>query len=116
MNGGKGPDVLGLCEIENAGVVLDLVRELAPLKRNYKLIHRDSPSGSGIDCAILVDEASAKIAASKFHPVLGVNTREIVEARLDVGGKTLFVFENHWPSRGGDKSGAEAVTVRRSYW
>lgn len=107
MNGGKGPDVLGLCEIENAAVVKDLIRELEPLKRKYQLIHRDSPSGRGIDCAILVDEARARVAKADFLPVTGVKTRDIVEAQLAVDGNPLYVFMNHWPSRGGDSEGVE---------
>lgn len=107
MNGGKGPDVLGLCEVENAAVVKDLIRVLEPLKRSYRLIHKDSPSGRGIDCAILVDEARAKASDAEFHPVPGVKTRDIVEAKVAVDGKTLFVFMNHWPSRLSDNGGEQ---------
>ena len=54
MNGGKGPDVLGLCEIENRKVVEMLVEKLAPLGRKYEIVHQDSPSDRGIDCAIIL--------------------------------------------------------------
>jgi endonuclease/exonuclease/phosphatase family metal-dependent hydrolase len=107
MNGGKGPDVLGLCEVENAAVVNDLIRKLEPLKRKYRLLHRDSPSARGIDCALLVDEARASVSDTEFHLVPGVKTRDIVEAKVMMDGKTLFVFMNHWPSRGGDKDGEQ---------
>src|SRR5687767_8342231 len=35
MNDGRGPDVLGLCEVENRKVVEMLVAKLAPLGRKY---------------------------------------------------------------------------------
>ena len=55
MNGGRGPDVLGVCEVENRKVVEMLVAKLAPLGRKYEIVHQDSPSDRGIDCAILYD-------------------------------------------------------------
>ena len=97
--------MLGLCEVENAAVVKDLIRELDPLKRKYRLIHRDSPSGRGIDCAILMDETRARVADAGFHPVAGLSTRDIVEAKVTMDGNPLYVFMNHWSSRGGDKTG-----------
>ena len=45
MNGGKGPDVLGLAEIENRKVIELLIAKLQPLGREYKIVHKDSPSG-----------------------------------------------------------------------
>src|ERR1041384_4656024 len=57
MNDGKGPDVLGVCEIENRQVVEMLVEKLNPLGRKYEIVHKDSPSERGIDCAIIYDSA-----------------------------------------------------------
>src|SRR5436853_4701400 len=55
MNDGHGPDVLGLCEVENRKVVEMLVDKLKPLGRKYEIVHKDSPSERGIDCAIILD-------------------------------------------------------------
>ena len=99
MNGGKGPDVLGLCEVENRKVVEMLVEKLAPLGRKYEIVHKDSPSDRGIDCALLYDANVFGLADSKFHFVDAEKTRDIVEARLHRDGGDLFVFVNHWPSR-----------------
>jgi endonuclease/exonuclease/phosphatase family metal-dependent hydrolase len=99
MNGGKGPDVLGLCEIENRKV-LELLRDaLAPLGRKYEMVHKDSPSDRGIDCALLYDANVFSLADSKFHFVDAEKTRDIVEAKLHRDSGDLFVFVNHWPSR-----------------
>lgn len=99
MNGGKGPDVLGLCEVENRKVVEMLRDKLAPLGRKYEIVHKDSPSDRGIDCALLYDATVFGLADSKFHFVDANRTRDIVEARLHRDTGDLFVFVNHWPSR-----------------
>jgi endonuclease/exonuclease/phosphatase family metal-dependent hydrolase len=103
MNGGTGPDVLGLCEVENRKVVEMLKEKLAPLGRKYEIIHKDSPSDRGIDCALLVDTNIFGVADTKFHFVDAERTRDIIEARLRRDDAGLFVFVNHWPSRHNDE-------------
>jgi predicted extracellular nuclease len=103
MNSGKGPDVLGVCEIENRKVLEMLVEKLKPLGRKYEIVHKDSPSGRGIDCAIIFDRGVFSLADSKFHFVEAEKTRDIVEAKLSRNGADLFVFMNHWPSRHNDE-------------
>jgi endonuclease/exonuclease/phosphatase family metal-dependent hydrolase len=104
MNNGKGPDVLGVCEIENRKVVEMLVEKLKTLGRKYEIVHKDSPSERGIDCAIIFDSGVFTLADSKFHHVDAENTRDIVEARLRHNASDLYVFMDHWPSRYHDKS------------
>jgi endonuclease/exonuclease/phosphatase family metal-dependent hydrolase len=103
MNDGRGPDVLGVCEVENRDVLEMLVAKLAPLKRTYEIVHKDSPSGRGIDCAILYDAAVFQLLDKKFHFVDAAHTRDIVEAQLRCNGADLFVFMDHWPSRHNDE-------------
>jgi endonuclease/exonuclease/phosphatase family metal-dependent hydrolase len=104
MNGGRGPDVLGLCEVENRQVVEMLLEKLAPLGRKYEIVHQDSPSDRGIDCALVYDINVFGLADSRFHFVEADKTRDILEARLRRDEADLFVFVNHWPSRGNDES------------
>jgi predicted extracellular nuclease len=111
MNDGRGPEVLGLCEVENRNVVEMLVGKLAPLGRRYEIVHKDSPSDRGIDCALIYDANVFGLAESKFHFVDAEKTREIVEARLRHEGEDLFVFVNHWPSRNNDES--QRITAAR---
>jgi predicted extracellular nuclease len=103
MNDGRGPDVLGLCEVENLKVVEMLVARLAPLGRKYEIVHKDSPSDRGIDCALIYDANVFSLSDSKFHFVDAQRTRDIVEARLKRDDAELFVFVNHWPSRNNDE-------------
>ena len=99
MNDGRGPDVLGMCEIENRGVIESLSARLEPLGRDYKIVHKDSPSDRGIDCALIYDAGRLELKGSDFIFVDADNTRDIVEARFQAGGGQLYVFVNHWPSR-----------------
>lgn len=104
MHDGAGPAVLGLAEVENRYVVELLVQKLAPLGRDYKIVHKDSPSDRGIDCALIYDAKVFQIESEKFHFVDADNTRDIVEAKLARDGATITVFVNHWPSRGNQPS------------
>ena len=49
--GGRIPDAIGVCEVENADVLDDLERRWPPAWRLWRL-HRDSPDGRGIDVAV----------------------------------------------------------------
>ncbi len=108
LNGGRGPDVLGLCEIENRKVIEMLVAKLASLGRKYEIVHQDSPSDRGIDTALIYDAKVFDLTDSKFHFVDAEKTRDIVEVQLKRVGsgddtKPLYVFVNHWPSRGNEE-------------
>src|SRR5262245_46136604 len=48
MHAGTGPDLLGLCEVENKGVVQRLMTEIG--RADYRLAHVESPDIRGIDC------------------------------------------------------------------
>ncbi len=103
MNDGRGPDVLGVCEVENRKVVEMLVGKLAPLGRKYEIIHQDSPSDRGIDCALIYDANVFQHVDHRFHFIDASKTRDIVEAQLRHDGADLYVFMDHWPSRGNDE-------------
>lgn len=99
MNDNKGPDVLGVCEVENRKVVEMLVDKLGPTHRKYEIVHKDSPSERGIDTAILYDSNVFTLVEPRFHHVDAGHTRDITEAHLKRNGNDLYVFMDHWPSR-----------------
>lgn len=99
MNDGRGPDLLGLAEIENRWVVEQLVKELAKLKRDWQIIHRESNSERGIDTALLWDRRRVQLDAHQFHSFSGIRTRDVVEATFHAGPHRFVVFVNHWPSQ-----------------
>ncbi len=81
-----------------------LIAKLQPLHRNYQIVHQDSPSERGIDCALLYDANRFKDDGKAFHFVDAENTRDILEAKLSMGGRSVYFFVNHWPSRAHDAS------------
>lgn len=108
MNAGTGPDLLGVCEVENRFVLdllVDAVGGLLP-GRPYEVVHADADDARGIDVAFLYDPEHFEVPADEtfFHVVMRRNaTREIVQVnfRTTSGGQTWAVFGNHWPSRSG---------------
>lgn len=108
MNGGAGPDLLGVCEVENRFVLDLLVAEVEALLpgRSYAIAHADTDDARGIDVAFLYDDTRFELPPDEtfFHVVMRRNaTREIVQINLRTiaGGHTWGVFGNHWPSRSG---------------
>ncbi len=100
MNQGRGPDVLGLCEIENRVVVEMLVAKLKPLKRDYHILHKDSKSSRGIDCALIHDAKVTQLTNPvRFVDMSEFSTRDVVEAKLQTQNRPFTVMVNHWPSQ-----------------
>ncbi|HEV8557509.1 MAG TPA: endonuclease/exonuclease/phosphatase family protein [Actinophytocola sp.] len=105
MNGGKGPDVLGVCEVENH-YVLDLlvaaIKDLLP-SRVYSIVHADTDDARGIDVAFLYDPEVLAAGETFYHVVMRRNaTREIVQVNFQTAkGRAWVLFGNHWPSRSG---------------
>jgi hypothetical protein len=101
MHGGQGPDLLGICEVENKELLDELVvRTGLP---NLVVAHQDNPDIRGIDTALIY---SSKVFTLAGEPV-GHNihfrhpTRDVFEVPLEVksNGARLHCFVNHWPSR-----------------
>ncbi len=105
LHGGTGPDLLGLCEVENESVIRDLIK--ATGRTDLQIAHIDSEDLRGIDCTLLYsDKLFRKPAKSemKGHTVhLRYATRDVFEVRLRLKGSgtppELIVLVNHWPSR-----------------
>lgn len=108
IHGGQGPDLLGVCEVENR-YVLDLLCERlnkALPRRHYVPVHADSTHDQrGIDTAFLYDSHRySHDPASLFsHFVMRrTGTRDISQATFTTkAGRDLVLLCNHWPSRTG---------------
>ncbi len=104
----SAPDLLGICEAENKNVLMDLINHPSLKKKNYDIIHFDSPDERGIDVGLIYSKFS-------FIPVSFVSrrllltdeegfrdyTRDqlVVEGLLD--NEKIYLIVNHWPSRSG---------------
>ena len=102
MFDGKGPDLLGICEIENARVANILIEAIG--RDDYALAHVEHPDIRGIDTSLIYSTRIFDIDESKTqgHMVhLRYPTRDIFEVHLKVRSNNadLTVLVNHWPSR-----------------
>jgi predicted extracellular nuclease len=103
MNSGAGPDILGVCEVENKTVLAKLADKIADDGgRNYLIAHADTSDNRGIDVAFLYDPAIAKTSPDKMYQhwvVKRYATRELFQVNFDIDGQTVVLIGNHWPSR-----------------
>jgi len=119
-----GPVLLGVCEVENEKVLLDLVAQPALANSNYGVIHFESPDRRGIDNALLYRKDFFTPTASKAVSLTTLGkrddgtqrtTRAVVYAQGRLLGDTINFLVNHWPSRYGGEArsrpGREAAAL-----
>lgn len=101
------PDILGVCEVENYGVLHDLTRCTARLK---SIIHYDSRDTRGIDVALIYDSTKYRQVSSELFKVKFV-ARDFLRAELISvkNCKPLVIYVVHLPS----KRGGEGAAARR---
>ena len=100
-------DILGLCEVENFKVLNDLNDSYK--KRDYEIIHYDSPDSRGIDNALFYDKNRFSVISSRaIENKLknGGTTRDILYVLGEYSNTRLHIFVNHWPSNYGGKEKA----------
>lgn len=108
MNAGRGPDLLGVCEVENEHVLRLLAEAVrSRLGRPYRTAHADTSDRRGIDVAFLYDPGLLRVPPEAVHQhvvVRRTGTREILQVNFRTrAGRTWAVFGNHWPSRSGGR-------------
>jgi hypothetical protein len=115
----KTPDglaVIGVAEVENRSVLEALVKEPKLAKRNYDIVHYDSPDERGVDVAMLYNP---KYFKPEFSEPLFVElydadkkpryTRDVLYVKGKFDGEPLHIMVGHWPSRrGGEEASAPA--------
>lgn len=128
----EAPVLVGGAEIENRGVLEDLVKDPQMLKWDYGIVHFDSPDKRGIDVGLLYQKKHFKPTSYVNIPLLiykddakddkkekdDVATDDKIEVTVDkrvytrdillvtglLDGEEVNVMVNHWPSRsGGEK-------------
>lgn len=113
MNDGAGPDILGICEIENENVVAKLLDALPSGWRNYAIAHADTNDGRGIDVAVIYDVDKYK-AGLQFNYFVQKRTatRDIFQINLKTkSGRDLVIIGNHWPSRSAGQYESEPYRI-----
>lgn len=104
-----GCAVLGLSEIENRGVIEDLINTPPLKERGYQIVHYDSPDKRGIDVGLIYQPRYFRVLSHKSY-TLTIEDKDdfFTRDQLVVTGvletDTIHVLVAHWPSRsGGEK-------------
>jgi predicted extracellular nuclease len=125
MPGKELPALVGLAEIENRGVLEDLINTRGLRKAEYEIIHEDGQDPRGIECALLYRPDLFKYKSHEYVPIDDpVNPDYLYRGILHVYGKgpdgsNLHIFMNHWKSRSGSIQETErqrmfsAITLRK---
>ena len=120
---GRMPDVIGLAEIENRGVLTKMLNNTLLRKYDYAVIHNESGDRRGIDVALLYRKSSLRLVSESFHiPVYcgeQLATRDILHAQMMLSGdRGIHFIVNHHPSKYGgtkvseDRRNAAMSTMR----
>ena len=111
------PGIIGLAEVENKKVLIDLVNTKNLRSGNYEIVHHDGPDKRGIDVAMLYRKDLFKVEFHRSIPISFPRDSSLSRDILMVRGKTndsenLYVFVNHWKSRSG---GVSVTEFKRIY-
>lgn len=116
MNEGKGPDILGVCEVEHKYLLDSLIAKHL-FDKNYLSESPDAPDERGIQTGIIFNSEKLKLLdltqdTVKFDQ--NIQTRLIIGTKflLNNYNDTLYVFVNHWPSRRGGENESEYRRIK----
>ena len=110
-----------MSEIENVSVLEDLVKSVHIKKKNYGIIHYESPDKRGIDVALLYQKRYFKpIFHQSFNPNIYRNNRKVyTRDQLLVSGylddELIHLIVNHWPSRSGGEMKSRPLREKAAY-
>jgi len=111
---GIGPDLIGLCEIENERIARMLMERLG--RDDYQLAESRNPGISALDTTLIYSDRLFDIDSLRTtsHLVdLRHPTRDIFEVhlRLRSTDERLTVIVNHWPSRKNEHGDTESLRI-----
>lgn len=115
------PTILGVSEVENLSVLEDLVKSKYLIKKNYGIIHYDSPDKRGIDVALLYQKRYFKpLHHEVFNPnIYRDNYKVYTRDQLLVSGylddELIHIIVNHWPSRSGGEEKSRPLREKAAY-
>ncbi len=125
LPGKELPAVIGLSEIENKGVLEDLIKVRGLRKEKYRIVHEDGSDPRGIECALLYQPELFKYSSHEYIQVEDMQDPDYIHRRIlhvsgsGPDGSNLHIFMNHWKSRSGGQKETErkrmysAITLRK---
>jgi predicted extracellular nuclease len=115
MNKNKGPDLLGVCEVENENVLKLMINKYLN-DLDYKIAYIESPDNRGIDNGLIYRETLFEllnVQVDTVHLWDGWPTRLVFGANLlTKNDEQVTVFVNHWPSRRGGREESEPNRIK----
>ncbi len=116
------PAIIGLAEVENRGVLEDLINSKHLKNKNYQIVHFDSPDQRGIDVALLYQEKYfIPIDYEKYEVKLWeetgkrIYTRDILLVSGILDNEQIYIIVNHWPSRRGGQAKSNPKRAKAAY-
>ena len=102
------PVVIGVSEIENRGVMEDVIAGEKLSHGNYRIVHYDSPDARGVDVGFYYRPDVFKLEGSAAIPfrmpeLPNFRTRDFVTMWGTIEGEPFYFLVSHWPSRLGGK-------------
>jgi hypothetical protein len=82
----NSPTFIGCSEIENRGVLEDLIKESKLVNKDYGIIHFDSPDKGGIDVALLYQKKYFRPTTYSNIPLI-VYRKELPTKVNEIGGQ-----------------------------
>ncbi len=124
FNSNNGPDIFGVCEIENDFVIELLIEKInISLGRTYDFLISEDTDKRGIDTALIFDKDKYDPVGETFslRIIKRNSTRDLFQVHLNtLAGNRLIIILNHWPSRSGGEQYSEPyrimVAENLAYW
>ncbi|WP_203256279.1 endonuclease/exonuclease/phosphatase family protein [Hyunsoonleella ulvae] len=108
----NAPAILGVCEVENSTVLEHLINDSLLIKKDYGIVHYDSPDARGIDVALLYQKNLFTPTNSRTYELkiyddqdgTRVTTRDQLVVSGQLEDEIIHIIINHWPSRRGGEA------------
>ena len=103
---GFPPAIVGLAEVENKQVILDLINTQSLKYSGYDIVHFDSSDERGIEVALLYRKKVFEFLNAETFTLFLTDedgerdyTRDVLLVKGNLKGELIYFIVNHWPSR-----------------
>jgi hypothetical protein len=109
---GNTPALIGVAEVENIDVLEALANDTLLVKKDYGIVHFDSPDRRGIDVGLLYQKSLFQVISKSTHTLKifddttrkRIYTRDQLLVTGELDGDIIHIIVNHWPSRRGGEA------------